>query len=77
METIPTTATTADRTLTVRVPRSWVGRMTTSLVREAIRRYLANPVKLPQCHHSLDHGCRGGSLTKIFDELVSVANEAT
>jgi hypothetical protein len=39
---------TKDITLTVRVPRSWVGRVTASYVREALRRYLAHPVNLQQ-----------------------------
>jgi hypothetical protein len=48
------TAPTADTTLTVRVPRAWVGRVTASYVRESIRRFLAHPVKLPQYQGSLD-----------------------
>lgn len=44
----------ADTTLTVRVPRSWVGHVTASYVREAIRRYLASPVKLPKYQEPLD-----------------------
>ena len=45
---------TKDTTLTVRVPRSWVGRVTASYVREAIRRYLARPVNLPPYRGPLD-----------------------
>jgi hypothetical protein len=45
---------TKDTTLTVRVPRSWVGRVTARYAREAIRRYLAHPVKLKQYQGPLD-----------------------
>ncbi len=48
------TTTGADSTLTIRVPRSWVGRVTASCVRQGIRRYLANPVRLPKFEGLLD-----------------------
>ncbi len=47
-------AIVADSSLTVRVPRSWAGRVTASFVRESIRRYLANPARLPQYGGSLE-----------------------
>jgi len=45
---------TNDTTLTVRVPRSWVGRVTGSYVRKAIRSYLARPINLPPYRGPLD-----------------------
>ncbi len=45
---------TADTTLTVRVPRSWVGRVTAGYVRESISRYLANRIELPKYQGALD-----------------------
>ena len=45
---------TKDTTLTVRVPRSWVGRVKARFVRDCIRRYLANPVGLERSEDALD-----------------------